>query len=281
MVHQDQWKFSLLLFHAPILTFWSTFLHWFWGKFFLLHLSITLNCLKTFWVRQIKKLEKNNHRFASALAKHQFPRLLSLLFVYSGNWNYSCILEDGCLLRIVWSWAECWPSSFPGPFSYPSTSNKSFKGKVLNGLKTSFHPCFFFLCLAVNSNFALSLFPLSVKFCPRCSSSDITASCRSSSQVDRDVRISCFNFSNQQYNDRVRVAYCVIVGSIFERLVNLLYYLSWSDSYCGAKKLGSLWNYGWAFELMTIRGLAIRINVNPHPGPTHILRYSGYDVYPS
>ena len=32
---------------------------------FPLYLSITLNCLETFWVRQIKKLEDNNHRFAS------------------------------------------------------------------------------------------------------------------------------------------------------------------------------------------------------------------------
>ena len=58
---------------------------------FLLDLYITLNCLETFWVRQIKKLEENNHRFASALASASIflTRLLSLLFVYSGNWNYS------------------------------------------------------------------------------------------------------------------------------------------------------------------------------------------------
>ena len=55
-----------LLFHASALAFWSKFLHWFCGKFFLLYFSVTLNCLEAFWVRQIKKLEENNHRFAAA-----------------------------------------------------------------------------------------------------------------------------------------------------------------------------------------------------------------------
>ena len=57
--------------------------HWFWSQFFLLYLPITLDCLETFWVKQIKKLEENNHRFASALASASFflTRLLSLLFI--------------------------------------------------------------------------------------------------------------------------------------------------------------------------------------------------------
>ena len=50
------------------LTFWRKFLHWFWVQFSSLVLSITLNCLEAFWVRQIKKLEENNHRFASAVS---------------------------------------------------------------------------------------------------------------------------------------------------------------------------------------------------------------------
>ena len=72
------------------LQFWNskaTFFTDYEVSFFLLYLSVTLKRLETFWVRQIKKLEENNHRFASTLIF--LTRLLSLLFVYSGYWNYS------------------------------------------------------------------------------------------------------------------------------------------------------------------------------------------------
>ena len=85
----SEWKFVDAAVSRSSFSIWSKFLHWFWGKFFLSYLSVTLNCLETFW--DIKKLEENNHRFASALASTSFflTWLLSLLFVYSGNWNYS------------------------------------------------------------------------------------------------------------------------------------------------------------------------------------------------
>ena len=57
----------LLLLHAPVLTFWSKYFHWFWVVFPFIFMSLWI-VLETFWVRQIKKLEENNHRFASALA---------------------------------------------------------------------------------------------------------------------------------------------------------------------------------------------------------------------
>ena len=63
---------------------WKANVSLIWGSVFLLYLSIAaLNCLETFWVKQIKKLEENNHRFASALASASFflTRLLSLLFI--------------------------------------------------------------------------------------------------------------------------------------------------------------------------------------------------------
>ena len=115
-----EWKFSLLLLlHAPFLTFWSKFIHWFWGIFFLLNLPITLNCSETFWVRQ-KELEENNDQFASALANASMflTQLLSLLFVYSGNWNYSLytwrriisqeVQATGCHIRVCMEFIRVW-----------------------------------------------------------------------------------------------------------------------------------------------------------------------------
>ena len=79
----------LLLFHTPVLAFWSKFLHWFWGKFFLLYFSVTLNCLETFSVRQIKKLFEltcllvtlfSNQSIRTKLNKTGIMKLCTILF---------------------------------------------------------------------------------------------------------------------------------------------------------------------------------------------------------
>ena len=132
-----EWKFILTYFVAHFSIDFEV-------SFLFLIFTCHSELFETFRLRQIKKLEENNHRLASALASaiSFLTRLLSLLFIYSGKrnpWNPS-----DWILWLQWNRALAARSTFLFPVihlfllvrwngSWPTFSSRKSSKDIITG----------------------------------------------------------------------------------------------------------------------------------------------------